>query len=85
MFFIYARSSCSRLWLIEMLLKLDAGRHIDCKDLEVIDCVAYQIEPLTDVSYNVLDGELIENGTVQARFMSGSILCWRSVNSYLYS
>lgn len=38
-----------------MLLKLDSGGHIGCKDLEVIDCIAYQIEPLSDVSYNVLD------------------------------
>ena len=38
-----------------MLLKLDSGGHIGCKDLEVIDCIAYLIEPLSDVSYNVLD------------------------------
>ena len=52
-----------------MLLKLDSGGHVDCKDLEVIDCVAYQFEPLSKVSYNVLDGELLEDGPIQARFM----------------
>jgi len=54
-----------------MLLKLDSGGHVDCKDLEVIDCVAYQFEPLSNVSYNVLDGELLESGPVQAQIFPG--------------
>ena len=63
-----------------MLLKLDSGGHADCKDLEVIDCVAYQFGPLSKVSYNVLDGELLEDGPTQARFIpSGAhFFCRRS-------
>mmetsp|Transcript_31555 Transcript_31555/g.60273 ORF Transcript_31555/g.60273 Transcript_31555/m.60273 type:complete len:143 (-) Transcript_31555:91-519(-) len=68
---LIVRSSCSRLRLLQMLLKLDSGGHIDCDLCEVIDCVAYQLEPLSNVSYNVLDGELLEDGIVQARFILG--------------
>lgn len=54
-----------------MLLQLDSGGHVNHDDCEVIDCVAYQFEPLSDVSYNVLDGELLENGPIQASFLPG--------------
>ena len=54
-----------------MLLLLDSGGHVGCKDLEVVRCVAYQLEPLSKVSYNVLDGELLEDGPIQARFVPG--------------
>jgi hypothetical protein len=51
--------------------------------LEYVPCIAYQFEPLSDVSYNVLDGELLEDGTVQACFMPGGAQffvgegCWQ--------
>ena len=67
----YCRASCSKLRVIQLLLKLDSGGHFDCDDLECIDCVAYQLEPLTNVSYNVLDGELLEDGPIQACMMKG--------------
>lgn len=60
------RASCSRLRFLELVLKLESGDHIKCKDTEVVDCVAYRLEPLTDNSYNDLDGELIEPGPIQA-------------------
>lgn len=66
-----ARSSCSKLRVIQLLLKLDSGGHFDCEDLVYIPCVAYQFEPLTNVSYNVLDGELLEDGPIQACMMPG--------------
>lgn len=68
---LIVRSSCSRFRLIQMLLKLDSGGHVDCEDCNVIDCVAYQFEPLSEVSYNVLDGELLDDGPIQARFVPG--------------
>ena len=55
--------------MLELLLKLESGKHIQCKDAEVVDCVAYRLEPLTDNSYNDLDGELIEPGPIQACVM----------------
>ena len=68
---LICRASCSKLRVIQLLLKLDSGGHFDCDDLECIDCVAYQLEPLTNVSYNVLDGELLEDGPIQACMMKG--------------
>jgi len=55
-----------------MLLKLDSGKHFDSPDLVYVPCVAYRFEPqLPDVSHNVLDGELLENGAIQARMLPG--------------
>ncbi len=55
-----------------MLLKLDSGRHFDSPDLVYVPCVAYRFEPLSpDVSHNVLDGELLESGAIQARMLPG--------------
>jgi sphingosine kinase len=48
------------------MLKLESGNHIKCKDVEVIDCVAYRLEPLSNNTHNDLDGELIEPGPIQA-------------------
>ncbi|KAL9187118.1 hypothetical protein ACHAXT_010838 [Thalassiosira profunda] len=66
---LVVRSSCSRWRLLQMLLQLETGGHHGFEECEVIDCVAYQFEPLSKVSYNVLDGELLEDGPVQAKFM----------------
>ena len=52
-----------------MLLKLESGHHIQCRDLEVIDCVAYRLTPLSENSCNDLDGELIESGPIQAHMI----------------
>ena len=57
--------------MIQLLLQLESGGHFGCDDLECIDCIAYQLEPLTNVSYNVLDGELPEDGPIQGRIMKG--------------
>ncbi|KAL3791593.1 hypothetical protein HJC23_012183 [Cyclotella cryptica] len=66
---LVVRGSCSRIRLLEMLLKLESGNHIHCRDLEVIDCVAYRLTPLSENSYNDLDGELIESGPIQAHII----------------
>ncbi|EED95075.1 sphingosine kinase [Thalassiosira pseudonana CCMP1335] len=68
---LIVRASCSRLQLLLMLLKLETGYHIGCKELEVIDCTAYRLEPLTHNSHNDLDGELIEAGPIQAHVLPG--------------
>ena len=54
-----------------MLLKLETGGHFDFKEMEYISCVAYQFEPLTDTSYNILDGEQLEDGPIQACMTPG--------------
>jgi len=76
---LIVRSSCSRLRLLQMLLKLETGGHIHCEGLEVVTCVAYRLEPLTYNTYNDLDGELIQDGPIQAsvfntaRFFAGKV------------
>ena len=54
-----------------MLLKLDSGGHFDCEVLEYIACVAYQFEPLSGNSFNILDGEPLEEVPIQARLVPG--------------
>lgn len=76
---LIVRSSVSRLRLLQMLLKLETGGHVDCKGLEIVSCLAYRLEPLSDNTYNDLDGEMIEGGTIQAslfniaHFFSGKV------------
>ena len=78
-YILIVRSSVSRLRLLQILLKLDSGKHIECDGLEVVCCSAYRLEPLTDNTYNDLDGELIEDGPIQAsisntaRFFAGKV------------
>ena len=55
-----------------MLLQLGSGGHVNCDECEVVDCVAYVLEPLTDTSHSVLDGELLEDGPVRARVLPGA-------------
>lgn len=55
-----------------MLLKLDSGKHFDSPDLVYVPCVAYRFEPQSpNVSHNVLDGELLERGALQACMLPG--------------
>mmetsp|Transcript_4146 Transcript_4146/g.8778 ORF Transcript_4146/g.8778 Transcript_4146/m.8778 type:complete len:312 (+) Transcript_4146:1-936(+) len=66
---LVVRASCPRWRLILMLLQLESGNHIHCKGLEVISCRAYRLEPLSYNSYNDIDGELVEDGVIQAHMM----------------
>lgn len=69
---LIVKASCSRLRLILMLLQLDSGKLLESPDLIYIPCVAYRFEPLCpDLSHNVLDGEALENGTIQAHMLPG--------------
>ena len=73
---LIVRSSVSRLRLLQMLLKLETGGHIECEGLEIVSCSAYRLEPLSDNTYNDLDGELIEGGTIQASlFNTANFFC----------
>ncbi len=59
---------------------IESGNRIFCRGLEVISCRAYRLEPLSDNSYNDIDGELVEDGVIQAhmvprgaRFFAGKV------------
>ena len=48
-----------------MLVEMGGGKHISYKSAEFFDCRAFRLTPLCRGSYNVLDGEVIQDGCVQ--------------------
>lgn len=67
----------SRCSLINLLLTMDSGKHLDNPGVKVYHASAYRLEPLTDDGLFSLDGEVPEYGAIQgsikpsaARFMS---------------
>lgn len=67
------RSGLSKLRLIQILLGLSSGTHVQAHGVEFVECVAYRLEPLTPGSYNDLDGEVIESGPIQAHVLPGAM------------
>jgi len=65
----------SRYRLIRILLSVDDGKHIDHPDVEFLECTAFCLEPLTPGSFNDVDGEVVEDGPIEARILPSS---WRS-------
>jgi diacylglycerol kinase family enzyme len=55
----------SRFRLLLILLGLETGSHVNMDGVEFIDCTAYRFEPISEGSYNDLDGEVIESGPIQ--------------------
>lgn len=68
-----------RYQLARVLLGLETASHVRMAGVEFIQCTAYRLEPLSDGSFNDLDGEVIENGPVQAHVLpqTVSIFCRR--------
>jgi sphingosine kinase len=66
------RKPMSRLQMIRILLSIDAGEHIGLKGVEFIRCSAYRLEPVG--SFNVIDGEMVEAGPIQAHVVPKSML-----------
>lgn len=67
------RGSPSKYKIIGFLLGLEDGTHINSSISEFIECVAYRLEPLTEGSFNDLDGEVIESGPIQAKVMPAAM------------
>ena len=63
----------SRLRLALILLAMEHGGHVGMNGVEFIQCSAYRLEPITQGSYNDLDGEVIESGPIQASVLPSSI------------
>lgn len=40
---------------------------------EFIQCKAYRLEPITEGSFNDLDGEVVESGPIQAKVLPGVV------------
>ena len=71
--FLTNSAPCSRLEAANILLGLESGEHLKSPKVEFIDCVAYRLDPLTKGSFNVLDGEVVESGPIQAYVMPSAI------------
>lgn len=65
------RRPMSRLQMIKILLSIDAGEHVNLKGVEFVRCAAYRLEPTG--SFNVIDGEMVEAGPLQARVIPKSM------------
>jgi diacylglycerol kinase family enzyme len=63
----------SRLRFALILLGLETGTHVSYDDVvEVVDCCAYRLEPLTP-GLSVLDGEVLPSGPIQARVLPAAL------------
>ena len=56
-----------------ILIGLDTGTHVNVDGLEIVECVAYRLEPTTPGSFNDLDGEVIESGPIQGHVLPAAI------------
>eukprot|EP00535_Pseudo-nitzschia_heimii_P008661 CAMPEP_0197179878 /NCGR_PEP_ID=MMETSP1423-20130617/4686_1 /TAXON_ID=476441 /ORGANISM="Pseudo-nitzschia heimii, Strain UNC1101" /LENGTH=548 /DNA_ID=CAMNT_0042629863 /DNA_START=1 /DNA_END=1644 /DNA_ORIENTATION=- len=56
------RGDVSRIQLALILLSMESGGHKYMTGVEFIECSAYRLEPITQGSFNDLDGEVIEAG-----------------------
>ena len=63
----------SRLRLALILLSMEHGGHVGMNGVVFIKCSAYRLEPITQGSFNDLDGEVIESGPIQAAVLPSSI------------
>jgi len=67
------RGNVSRLRLALILLSMEHGGHVGMNGVEFIECSAYRLEPITKGSFNDLDGEVIEDGSIQAAISPPSL------------
>ena len=69
MFTIYVVTEMSRLEVLQLLLVMDTGDHVNHPKVKTFKCTAYRIEPHSEASSQglyTLDGEMIEYGPIQA-------------------
>ncbi|GMI17540.1 hypothetical protein TrLO_g14802 [Triparma laevis f. longispina] len=72
-FHIYVvRGKASRLNLLTSFLAFEDGSHVKQKHMEIIECTAFRLEPLSDNSHLDIDGEEVEYGAIQAQVQAGA-------------
>ncbi|GKY91331.1 hypothetical protein MPSEU_000105300 [Mayamaea pseudoterrestris] len=69
----FIRSGVSKFRLIQTMLGLQAGTHVNVPGVEFIECVAYRLEPISPGSYNDIDGEVVEAGPIQAKVNASAL------------
>jgi sphingosine kinase len=70
---VIVRKHVSRYRMAMILLALETGAHVSLDGLEIVECVAYRLEPITPGSFNDLDGEVIESGPIQGQVLPAAI------------
>lgn len=69
---LIVRGRVSRLTMAMILIGLETGSHVNYSKCEFIDCCAYRLDPITP-GLSVLDGEVIEEGSVQAKVLPAAL------------
>ena len=70
---LVVRASCSRAELVKMFLKIETGGHIEHDACEIYECSAFRLEPVSSGSYNDIDGEAVESGTIQGQVIPSAL------------
>jgi sphingosine kinase len=60
---------------------MEHGGHVNMNGVEFIECSAYRLEPITDGSFNDLDGEVVEAGPIQATVSPSSLRAYCNLQS----
>ncbi|XP_027841893.1 sphingosine kinase 2-like isoform X1 [Aphis gossypii] len=65
------KNGISRTTFLQFLLGLSSGNHLAVPNVEMIPVRAFRLEPLSQGSHLVVDGELLKHSPVQAEIMPG--------------
>lgn len=68
---VVIEAGISRHQLLQFLLGLSHGTHLNCPHVKMLPVLAFRLEPETDGSYITVDGEVVEYGPIQAEVMPG--------------
>ena len=69
----FRSAPASRFRIASLLLALEHGTHVNSPIAEFVECVAYRLEPMTEGSFNDLDGEAVESGPIQGKVEPAAI------------
>ena len=65
------KGGVSKNELISMFLRFSTGEHINSPHWNVIKCLAFRLEPLTEKGNIMVDGERIKYGPIQGQILPG--------------
>lgn len=63
------KAGISKNDLLNIFLKFSTGEHINSPHCEVVKCLAFRLEPLTDKGNIMVDGEKIKYGPIQGQIL----------------
>lgn len=72
LFMIYVVTQSKKIELLQLLLAIDTGKHVELPVVKTYYATAYRLEPLTEEGIYTLDGEVVEYGPIQGIMSPGS-------------